>query len=58
MTFTGSTNGNLIVERCEALGGLWSGISTNSPPRLSTTNTVRFADGPASNAFYRVIYTP
>ena len=56
MTFTGSTNGNLIVERCEALGGVWSGILTNRPPRLSTTNTVRLASGPASNSFYRVIY--
>ena len=58
MTFTGSTNGNLVVERCESLGGVWSGVWTNRPPRWSTTNTVRFANGPASNAFYRVIYTP
>ena len=58
MMFTGSTNGNLVVERCEAPGGVWSGVWTNRPPRWSTTNTVRFANGPASNAFYRVIYTP
>ena len=56
MTFTGSTNGNLIVERCDLPGGEWSGILTNRPPRSSVTNAVRFSGNLSTNGFYRVIY--
>ena len=56
MTFTGSTNGNLIVERCDLPGGEWTGILTNHPPRASVTNAVRFSENQSPNGFYRVIY--
>ena len=56
MTFTGSTNGNLVVERCDSPGGEWSGILTNRPPRASVTNVVRFSGNISTNGFYRVIY--
>lgn len=57
MTFTGSVKGNLIVERCDRLGGEWKGVLTNSQPRESTVNTVNL-DGlkAGSNGFFRVIY--
>ena len=56
MTFTGSTNGNLIVERSTCPGGDWTGVLTNFPPRSSVTNTVRLSGGASSNGFYRIIY--
>ena len=56
MTFTGSTNGNLIVERCDLPGGEWTGILTNRPPRASVTNAVRFSGSLSTDGFYRVIY--
>lgn len=56
MTFTGSTNGNLVVERCALPGGEWIGIQTNYPPRTSVTNAVRFSGNLSTNGFYRVIY--
>ena len=56
MTFTGSTNGNLVVERCDSPGGEWSGILTNRSPRASVTNVVRFSGCLSTNGFYRVIY--
>ena len=56
MTFTGSTNGNLIVERCDLPGGEWTGILTNRPPRASVTNVVRFFENQSTNGFYHVIY--
>ena len=56
MTFTGSVKGNLIVERCDSLGGEWKGILTNRPPRTSTVNAVNLEDGPSAGGFYRVIH--
>ena len=56
MTFTGSVKGSLIVERCDRIGGPWKGVLTNSPPRSSTSTSVRLGECVASNGFYRVIY--
>ena len=56
MTFTGSTNGNLIVERRNFPEEEWFGVLTNRPPRASVTNTVQLGEFAGSNGFYRVIY--
>jgi len=56
MTFTGSVKGSLVVERCEALGGLWHAVCTQGPPRTSTTNRVTLTAGGSQNGFYRVLY--
>lgn len=56
MTFTGSVKGNLIVERCDQLGGTWHGVLTNAPPRAATLNAVQFGKISSSNGYYRVVY--
>ena len=56
MTFTGSVKGDLIVERCDRLGGDWKGVLTNRPPRTSTVNTVQMKETGSSNGYYRVVY--
>ena len=56
MTFTGSVKGNLVVERCDRLGGTWQGVLTNAPPRAATLNAVQFGKISSSNGYYRVVY--
>ena len=56
MTFTGSVKGDMIVERCDFLGGEWKGVLTNFAPRTSTATSIRLGENAATNGFYRLIY--
>ena len=56
MTFTGSVKGDVVVERCDFLGGEWKGVLTNFAPRISTATSIRLGENAATNGFYRLIY--